>query len=316
MHVDQDQARRLGVSSQALAQSLNSVVSGVTVTQVRDEIYLIDVIVRADAQDRVSPSTLRTLEIPLPTGKTVPLAQIARLEYGLDMPLIWRRDRLATLTVQADTIPAVLPATVVASLAKKIAELNSTLPTEYRVVPGGSVEESARSTASLAAVLPVAGLLMLVILMIQLQSFSRLLLVLSVAPFGLIGVVLALLLARKPMGFVAILGVIALVGMIVRNSVILIDRIEVEIAKGRPRWDAVIEATSHRFRPILLTAAAAILGMIPIAPTVFWGPMAYAIMGGLGVATALTLVFLPALYVACFRIREDRDAAPRQVTSS
>jgi len=184
------------------------------------------------------------------------------------------------------------------------------------VVPGGSVEESARSTASLAAVLPVAGLLMLVILMIQLQSFSRLLLVLSVAPFGLIGVVLALLLARKPMGFVAILGVIALVGMIVRNSVILIDRIEVEIAKGRPRWDAVIEATSHRFRPILLTAAAAILGMIPIAPTVFWGPMAYAIMGGLGVATALTLVFLPALYVACFRIREDRDAAPRQVTSS
>jgi hypothetical protein len=226
----------------------------------------------------------------------------------VDLPLIWRRDRLATITVQADTVGDVLPATIVSSLSKEIAELNAALPPQYRVVVGGSVEESASSTASLVAVLPMAGLLMLVILMIQLQSFSRLFLVLSVAPFGLIGVVFALLLARKPLGFVALLGVIALVGMIVRNSVILVDQIETEIATGRARWNAVIEATTHRVRPILLTAAAAILGMIPIAPTVFWGPMAYAIMGGLAVATALTLVFLPALYVAWFRLREEHGA--------
>jgi multidrug efflux pump subunit AcrB len=308
MHVDQDQARLLGVSSQALAQALNSVVSGVTVTQVRDGIYPIDVVVRANEVDRVSPSTLRTLEIPLANGKTVPLAQIAKVEYGLDLPLIWRRDRLATITVQADTVGDVLPATIVSNLSKRMAALNATLPPGYRVVVGGSVEESASSTASLAAVLPMAGLLMLVILMAQLQSFSRLFLVLSVAPFGLIGVVFALLLARKPLGFVALLGVIALVGMIVRNSVILVDQIETEIASGRAPWNAVIEATTHRVRPILLTAAAAILGMIPIAPTVFWGPMAYAIMGGLAVATALTLVFLPALYVAWFRLRDQHGA--------
>ena len=186
--------------------------------------------------------------------------------------------------------------------------LQAKLPPGYTVAVGGTVEESGKSLASVAAVLPYAGLLMLIILMVQLQSASRLFLVLSVAPFGLIGVVLALLLARKPMGFVAILGIIALVGMIVRNSVILVDQIETEIAHGRSRWEAVIEATSHRFRPILLTAAAAIFGMVPIAPTVFWGPMAYAIMGGLAVATLLTLVFLPALYVAWFRIREHEPA--------
>ena len=303
--VNQDEARLLGVSSQALAQALNAVISGVTVTQIRDDIYLIDVVTRANAEERVSPSMLKTLEIPLPNGRTVPLLQVASVEYGLDWPLIWRRDRLATITVQSDLIDGVLPATVIAALKDKVDEVNAKLPQGYQVVAGGSVEESAKSLASVAAVLPTAGLLMLIILMFQLQSVSRLLIVLSVAPFGLIGVVLALLLAHKPLGFVALLGVIALIGMIVRNSVILVDQIETEIKHGRTPWTAVIEASSHRFRPILLTAAAAIFGMIPIAPTVFWGPMAYAIMGGLAVATALTLVFLPALYVACFRIRED-----------
>jgi multidrug efflux pump subunit AcrB len=204
----------------------------------------------------------------------------------------------------------VLPATVVDALHAKVQVLNAELPVGYMIVPGGTVEESAKSTSSGVAVVPAALLIMLVVLMIQLQSFSRLFLVLSVAPFGLIGVVPALLIAGKPLGFVAILGVLALVGMIVRNSVILVDQIDTEIAHGRAPWDAVIEATLHRFRPILLTAAAAILGMIPIAPTVFWGPMAYAIMGGLAVATALTLVFLPALYVAWFRIKEP---SPREV---
>ncbi len=309
IRVNQDQARLLGISSQALAQSVNIVVTGVTVTQIRDDIYLVDTNARAGAEDRLSPSTVKTLEIPLPNGKAVPLLQVATVEYSLDWPLIWRRDRLATITVQADLTQGVQPATVIAALKTKMAELNAGLPQGYDVAVGGTVEESAKSQASVAAVLPVAGLLMLIILMIQLQSVSRLFLVLSVAPFGLIGVVLALLVAHKPLGFVALLGVMALVGMIVRNSVILVDQIETEIAHGRSKWDAVVEATSHRFRPILLTATAAILGMIPIAPTVFWGPMAYAIMGGLAVATALTLVFLPALYVAWFRIPEDPSQA-------
>jgi multidrug efflux pump subunit AcrB len=309
MRVDQDQARLLGVSSDALAQALNTVVSGVAITQVRDGIYLIDVVARAAADERISPATLRTLQIPLAGGRTVPLMQLAAVDYGQELPLIWRRDRLPTLTVQADVTPGVQPATVAQALNAKIAELNQALREGYRVVLGGTVEESAKSQASIAAVVPLMLLLMATLLMLQLQSFQRLFLVLSVAPLGLIGVVAALMIAQKPLGFVAILGVIALIGMIVRNSVILVDQIETEIAHGRDRFDAVVEATLHRFRPILLTAAAAILGMIPIAPTVFWGPMAYAIMGGLAVATALTLVFLPALYVVWFRVKEPRREA-------
>jgi multidrug efflux pump subunit AcrB len=322
MRVDQDQARLLGVSSQVLAQSISAVVSGITVTQLRDGIYLIDVVARANEQERISPDALRTLQIPIPNGGTVPLLQLATVEYAQDWPLIWRRDRNPTLTVQSDLVAGVLPATVVDSLHAKVQALNAELPAGYTIVPGGSVEESAKSTSSVAAVVPAALLIMLVVLMIQLQSFSRLFLVLSVAPFGLIGVVAALLIAGKPLGFVAILGVLALVGMIVRNSVILVDQIETEIAQGRAPWDAVIEATLHRFRPILLTAAAAILGMFPIAPTVFWGPMAYSIMGGLAVATMLTLVFLPALYVVWFRIKEpppgaiDRAEVPASVSIS
>jgi multidrug efflux pump len=284
-------------------------VSGEAITQMRDGIYLIDVVLRANEEGRISTNALRTLQVQVPNGNTVPLLQLATIEYAQDFPLIWRRDRIPTLTVQSDLTPGTLPATVVDALRPKIDALNAGLPEGYRIVPGGTVEESAKSIASVLAVVPVAVLVMLIILMVQLQSFNRLFLVLSVAPFGLIGVVAALLLSGKPLGFVAILGVLALVGMIVRNSVILVDQIDTEIAHGRNAWDAVIEATTHRFRPILLTAAAAILGMIPIAPTVFWGPMAYAIMGGLAVATVLTLVFLPALYVAWFRIQEPRENA-------
>jgi len=304
MRVDQDQARLLGVSSQVLAQALSAVVSGVNITQLRDWIYLIDVVARANEQERISPDALRTLQVPIPNGGTVPLLQLATVEYAQDWPLIWRRDRNPTLTVQSDLVENVLPATVVDALHAKVQALNAELPVAYTIVPGGTVEESAKSTSSVAAVVPAALLIMLVLLMIQLQSFSRLCLVLSVAPFGVIGVVVALLVAGKPLGFVAILGVLALVGMIVRNSVILVDQIDTEIARGRAPWDAIVKATMHRFRPILLTAAAAILGMIPIAPTVFWGPMAYAIMGGLAIATGLTLVFLPALYVVWFRVKE------------
>jgi multidrug efflux pump subunit AcrB len=302
IRVDQDKARILGVSSQDLAASLNAVVSGVTATQVRSGIYLVDVLVRAQDEQRMDLSTIRTLQVPLPNGKTVPLSEIASIDYGQEYPIIWRRDRKPTVTVQADLAPGIQAATVVQDVAPKMAALNAGLPTGYHIDVGGTVEESAKAQASVAAVLPLMLVLTLTILMIQLQGFSRLFLVLSVAPLGVIGVVGALLVADKPLGFVALLGVLALTGMIARNSVILIDQIEHEKAAGRHPWDAVVEATTHRFRPILLTAAAAILGMVPIAPTIFWGPMAYAIMGGLAVATLLTLVFLPALYVAWFRI--------------
>jgi multidrug efflux pump subunit AcrB len=303
VEVDQDRARALGISSQALSQTINAVLSGTTVSQVRDDIYLIDIVARAIPEERAKLETLRSLMISTPDGHTVPLEQIAKLSYGLEPPLIWRRQRLPTITVQADTAPGVEAATVVKSLASEIAAFNSKLPAGYTVVPGGTVEESAKAQASVVAVFPLMLFLMITILMLQLQSFQRLFLVVATGPLAVIGVAVALLSSGAPMGFVAILGVISLIGMVIRNSVILIDQIETEIAGGRHAWDAVIVATQHRLRPILLTAAAAILGMIPIAPTVFWGPMAYAVIGGLMVATLLTLVFLPALYVAWFRIQ-------------
>ncbi len=308
IRVDQNKARLLGLSSEALAQAVNAAMSGITATQMRSGIYLVDVLVRAAPEQRVTPATIRTLQVPLPNGQTVPLSQIAAIDYGLEYPIVWRRDRSPTVTVQADVAPGTQAATVVQALAPKIEALADGLPTGYHIAIGGTVEESAKAQTSIAFVLPMMLVLTFTVLMIQLQSFNSLLLVLSVAPLGLIGVVAALLLSDKPLGFVAILGVLALTGMIARNSVILIDQIEKERAQGLHPWNAVIEATSHRFRPILLTASAAILGMIPIAPTVFWGPMAYAIMGGLAVATVLTLVFLPALYVAWFRIKPENPA--------
>jgi multidrug efflux pump len=314
IRVDQDQARLLGVSSAYLAQALNMVVSGVTATEMRSGIYLVDVVVRASAEQRMSLATIRTLQVPLPNGRTVPLGQIASVDYGQEYPIVWRRDRLPTVTVQADVTPGTQAATVVQELAPKIDALNASLPSGYHIEVGGTVEESAKAQTSVAAVLPLMLILILTVLMFQLQRFSRLFLVLSVAPLGLIGVVAALLISDKPLGFVALLGVLALTGMIARNSVILIDQIEHEKEQGLGAWDAVVEAATHRFRPILLTASAAILGMIPIAPTIFWGPMAYAIMGGLAVATVLTLIFLPALYVIWFRIEQPESKASENIT--
>jgi multidrug efflux pump subunit AcrB len=226
--------------------------------------------------------------------------------------VIWRRNLLPTITVQADVAPGIQAKTVNMQLAPALAQLAEKLPEGYTIEAGGTIEESAKGLNSIVAVFPLMIMLMLIILMVQLQSFQKLFLVISVAPLGLIGVVMALLPTGTPMGFVAILGIIALSGMIIRNSVILIDQIDMDIAKGLHPWDAVIDATTHRMRPIVLTAAAASLGMIPIASEVFWGPMAYAIIGGLVVATLLTLLFLPALYVAWFRVKEPRkEPEPR-----
>ena len=300
----QEEARRLGLSSASIAQAIYTTLSGVTATQIRDSIYLIDVVLRARENERMSIEDLRTLSLPLPNGKSVPLSAVATLNYVQDYPLIWRRDRLPTLTVQGNVKGDVLPATIVKQLKGKIEELNGSLPSGYKIVVGGAVEESAKSEASVMAVMPVVLLLFMATLMIQLENFKHLILVLSVAPLGLIGVVFSLLMTGQPLGFVALLGIVALIGMIVRNSVILVHQIEVERQEGHSDWQAVVNATTLRFRPIMLTAFAAILGMVPIAPTVFWGPMATAIMGGLAVATALTLIFLPSLYILWFRVQE------------
>jgi multidrug efflux pump subunit AcrB len=308
IRIDQDEARLLGLSSRALADTLNTAVSGRSISQVRDDIYLVDVVLRATDEERVSLATLRTLQVPLPSGRSVPLSQFATFEYAQDNPLVWRRDRVPTLTVQADVVQGALPATVTDALAPAVEALSKTLPPGYKIAIGGTVEESAESQASVVAVVPLMLFIMVTVLMFQLQSFQRLFVVLSVAPLGLIGVVSALLLSNRPLGFVAILGILALIGMITKNAVILIGQIESERGQGKDVRQAAIVASTSRFRPIMLTAISTVLGMIPIAPTVFWGPMAFAIMGGLLVATILTLVFLPTLYVTWFEFSESRSS--------
>ena len=302
--VDQDRVRQAGLSSEQLAQTLNRVINGSAVTQLRDSIYLVDVVARAESSERSSVEALRNLQITTPTGASVPLRELAQFQYDLDEGYVWRRGRLPTITVQAEPLPGLQPAFVHQQVAGAIEELRKSMPAGTLIETGGTVEKSAQSNAALIAQFPLMITLMLTALIVQLGSFRQMAMVISVAPLGLIGVVTALLTTSTPMGFIAILGIIALAGMIIRNSVILVDQIEHERARGIDPWNAVIDATMHRFRPIMLTAAAAILGMIPIMHDVFWGPMAYAIVGGLAVATVLTLVFLPALYVAVNGIRQ------------
>ena len=253
--------------------------------------------------------SLKALDLPLPGGKSVALAAVADIDFVQDYPLVWRRDRLPTLTVQADVRKGVMPATVVRALQRDVQALQEELPPGYRIATGGAVEESEKAQASVLATMPVMAILMLFVLMVQLGNFRHLVLVICVAPLGLIGVVLGLLVTRQPLGFVALLGVVAMIGMIIRNSVILVHQIDREKQAGKSDWDALEAAATVRFRPIMLTAVAAILGMAPIAPTVFWGPMANAIMGGLAVATALTLLFLPACYVLWYGLQAPEEPA-------
>jgi multidrug efflux pump subunit AcrB len=303
----QDKARQLGVTSEDIATTLNSVLEGTPITQVRDSIYLVNVTGRATAAERASINTLRDLQLTGVGGQSVPLGAVANLRYELEQPTIWRRSRIPTITLKAGIVGSAQPKTVVDQLAPRVAEFTKDLPAGYSVNIGGSVEESAKSQAPIVAIVPLMLFVMATVLMIQLQSFHRLFLVFAVAPLAVIGVVMALLPSGAPLGFVAILGVLALIGILVRNSVILIVQIEDLRKEGRPAWNAVVEATEHRMRPILLTAAAASLALIPIAREIFWGPMAYAMMGGIIIGTLLTLLFLPALYVAWFRIQPDLD---------
>jgi len=298
--INQDEARRLGVSTASLSAVLNSAMTGSLITQVRDDIYLVNVVARATNEQRASFETLSSLQVATPSGRMVPMSQFATFKEDQEFPLVWRRDRVPALTVRADVIAGTMPDTVVAALAPKIDKLNSGLPKQYSIEVGGMEEASGDSSASVFAVVPLMIVLMLLIIMVMLVSFRRLAMVVCMLPLGLIGVVLTLLVFNQPLGFVAILGILALIGMIAKNAVILIVQIETDRAEGKNVLDAVMASATGRMRPMMLAAISTILGLVPIAPTVFWGPMAFAIMGGLFVATALTLVFLPVVYVMVF----------------
>ncbi|MCL5767582.1 efflux RND transporter permease subunit [Acinetobacter sp. ANC5681] len=302
--IDQDRARQMGVSSVDLANFLNASVTGAVMNQYREKRELIEIRLRGDKSERVEVASLANLAVPTTKGTTVPLAQIAKIESRFEEGLIWHRNRLPTITVRADIRTNLQPATVVQQLADKMQALRADLPNGYLVEVGGTVEESAKGQNSVNAGMPLFLAVVMTLLMIQLRSMSRATIVLLTAPLGLIGVVAFLLLFNKPFGFVAMLGTIALSGMIMRNSLILIDQIEQDIQAGHTPWDAVIGATMRRFRPIVLTALAAVLAMIPLSRSIFFGPMAVAIMGGLIVATLLTLFFLPALYAAWFKVKK------------
>lgn len=304
IQIDQDRARQMGVSSVDLANFINASITGSAIEQYREKRELIEIRLRGDQSERVEVASLASLAVPTTNGTTVPLAQIAKIEYKFEDGLIWHRNRLPTITVRADVRSQLQPATVVGELAESMDKLRAELPSGYLVEVGGTVEESARGQNSVNAGMPLFLAVVMTLLMIQLKSLSRATIVLLTAPLGLIGVVLFLLLFNKPFGFVAMLGTIALSGMIMRNSLILIDQIEQDRQAGHPTWEAIIEATVRRFRPIILTALAAVLAMIPLSRSIFFGPMAVAIMGGLIVATLLTLFFLPALYAAWFKVKK------------
>jgi len=304
IQIDQDRARQMGVSSLDLANFINASITGSAIEQYREKRELIEIRLRGDQAERVEVASLASLAVPTNNGTTVPLAQIAKIEYKFEDGLIWHRNRLPTITVRADIRTNLQPATVVGELAESMDKLRAELPSGYLIEVGGTVEESARGQNSVNAGMPLFLAVVMTLLMIQLKSLSRATIVLLTAPLGLIGVVLFLLLFNKPFGFVAMLGTIALSGMIMRNSLILIDQIEQDRQAGHPTWEAIIEATVRRFRPIILTALAAVLAMIPLSRSIFFGPMAVAIMGGLIVATLLTLFFLPALYAAWFKVKK------------
>src|SRR5215204_1782109 len=310
LEVDQDRARALGLTPQDVAQTLQTLLTGFTVTQYREGVEHINVVARAVPNERLELDRLPSLTIATRNGVAVPLSQIARLNYEYEEPILWRRNRDLVLTARGDIVDRVQAPDVSQEVLPKLPGIKDALPDGYRIETGGSIEESAKANAALVTVFPVMAIVMLALLMIQLQSFSRLALVFVTAPLGLIGATGALLLSNRPFGFVALLGLIALAGMIMRNTVILVDQIDRDIAAGHGRHRAIVDATVRRARPVALTALAAILGMVPLATSMFWGPMAITIMGGLFVATILTLLVVPALYALWFRVPRAEAVAP------
>ena len=303
LEVDQDKARAVGVSSQAIAQAARTISSGSTIGQYRDGDRLIDIVLRQPLSERDAITDLANAYVPTTTGRSIPIGQIVKSSFSWEPGVLWREGRDYAATVQGDIVDGLQGATVTAQLDPLFAPLRARMLPGYRIEVAGAVEESSKGTGSIAAGAPLMLFIMFTLLMLQLHSFSRSVLVFLTAPMGIAGVAAALLLLNRPFGFVALLGVIALMGMIMRNSVILIDQIEQDRARGVPTWTAIVEAAVRRCRPIILTAAAAVLAMIPLSRSVFWGPMAVAIMGGLVVATVLTLLALPAMYAAWFRVK-------------
>jgi len=304
LDLDQDKLRALGVTTQSVRRAVNTVLSGTTVGQFRETNELIDIVVRQPLEERSTITVLRDTNIPTASGRSVTLGQVARVEFVWEPGVIWREGREWAIMVQSDVVAGIQGPTVSGQVNEKLAEIRAKLPAGYRVTLEGAAADSSEAEASITANVPLVLFIVFTLLMLQLHSFSRSLLVFLTGPLGVAGAAMALLLLGRPFGFVANLGVIALFGMIIRNSVILVDQIEQDIKGGAEAWDAIIEAAVRRCRPILLTAAAAALAMIPLSRSVFWGPMAVAIMGGLLVATALTLLFLPALYAAWFRVKK------------
>ncbi|HSC07807.1 MAG TPA: efflux RND transporter permease subunit [Steroidobacteraceae bacterium] len=300
--IDQDKARALGLAPADVALVTQTVMNGATLSHLREHEDLIDIVARAVPNERLDLDTLRDINLFTRQGTVVPLSQVAQVSYALEEPVLWRRNRDMAITVRADVKDGEQGVSVTQSIRPLLKDIEAKLPFGYRIDVGGAVEESDKANRALAAVFPVMLVTILTILMLQLQSFSLMFMVLLTAPLGLIGVVAALLLLNAPLGFVAILGITALSGMIMRNSVILVDQVQAEMAEGRDSWNAVLEAAVHRTRPVALTAAATALAMIPLTRSIFWGPMAIAIMGGLIVATILTIFFVPALYAAWFRV--------------
>jgi multidrug efflux pump len=314
--IDQNRARVLGVTTQELSQFINTVLSGNAVTAYRERDKQIDVVVRGARDERVYLGILKDLAVPVRDARTVPLGQIADISYGFEQGIFWRRDRLPAITVRTDLKDGVQAPVVSRQIEGGLEGLRAKLPAGYRIETGGAIEDAAKGQQSIAIVAPIMVVVMVTALMLQLQSFSRVALVLLTAPLGIIGVAAALLIFNVPFGFVAMLGTIALAGMIMRNSVILVDQIDHDIHAGSEPADAIVDATVRRLRPIILTAAAAVLAMIPLARSAFYGPMAVAIMGGLVVATVLTLLFLPALYAAWFRVPRPSELREREMAEA
>ncbi len=306
--VDQDKARALGLAPADVAFVTKTVMDGATMSQLREREDLIDIVARAVPSERLNLDTLKDVNLYTRDGTVVPVSQVARVKYELEEPVLWRRNRDMAITVRADVRDGEQGVSATQSIIPQLKDIEAKLPFGYRIDVGGAVEESDKANRALMAVAPVMLFVILAILMLQLQSFSLMFMVLLTAPLGLIGVVAALLMFQAPLGFVAILGVTALSGMIMRNSVILIDQVKSEIDAGRDTWTAIVDAAVHRTRPVVLTAAATALAMIPLTHSIFWGPMAIAIMGGLIAATVLTIFFVPALYAAWFRVKREKDA--------
>jgi len=303
LDIDQDKARALGVSTGSISQVTQTVMSGAPIAQYRDGDKLLDIVMRPQEDERNTLDALQRVQVPTSRGRTVPLTQVARVGFAWEPGVIWRENRDYGITVQSDVVDGVQGPTVTAQINPLLDKIRADLPPDYQIKIAGAEEESANAGASIAAQMPLCIFIIFTLLMLQLHSFSRSVMVFLTGPLGLIGAAATLLLLRAPMGFVAQLGITALIGMIIRNSVILVDQIEQDVAAGVPTWNAIVEAAVRRFRPIILTAAAAVLAMIPLSRSVFWGPMAAAIMGGLIIATVLTLLFLPALYAAWFRVK-------------